>query len=95
MVDEICYLPVSEDGAVLFFQLINARHERAFAMLTSNNGFEEWGSALRDKVMATALTDRLPHHRHIVNIRDNSHRMRAHQDQLDARLLESNERSIG
>ena len=29
VVDEIGYLPVSQDGAVLFFQLINARHERA------------------------------------------------------------------
>ena len=26
VVDEIGYLPVSQDGAVLFFQLINARH---------------------------------------------------------------------
>ena len=29
VVDEIGYLPVNQDGAVLFFQLINARHERA------------------------------------------------------------------
>ena len=27
IVDEIGYLPVSRDGAVLFFQLINARYE--------------------------------------------------------------------
>ncbi len=41
VVDEIGYLPVSQDGAVLFFQLINARHERASTVLTSNKGFEE------------------------------------------------------
>ena len=29
VVDEIGYLPVSQDGAILFFQLVNARHERA------------------------------------------------------------------
>ena len=29
VVDEIGYLPVNQDAAVLFFQLINARHERA------------------------------------------------------------------
>ena len=28
---------------MLFFQLINARHERASTVLTSNKGFEEWG----------------------------------------------------
>ena len=52
VVDENGYLPVSQDGAVLFFQLINARHERASTVLTSNKGFEEWGSVLGDEVMA-------------------------------------------
>ena len=28
VVDEIGYMPVNQDGAVLFFQIINARHER-------------------------------------------------------------------
>ena len=59
VVDEIGYLPVTQDGAVLFFQLINARHERASTVLTSNKGFEEWGNVLGDEVMAAALIDRL------------------------------------
>ncbi len=57
VVDEIGYLPVSQDGAVLFFQLINARHERASTVLTSNKGFEEWGGVLGDEIMAAALID--------------------------------------
>ena len=69
VVDEIGYLPVSQDGAVLFFQLINARHERASTVLTSNKGFEEWGHVLGDEIMAAALIDRLLHHCPIVNIR--------------------------
>ena len=79
---ELGYLPVSQDGAVLFFQLINARHERASTVLTSNKGFEEWGGVLGDEVMAAALIDRLLHHCHIVNIRGNSYRMREHQQWL-------------
>ena len=39
---------------------------------------------LGDEVMAAALIDRLLHHCHIVNIRGNSYRMRAHQDWLRA-----------
>ena len=35
IVDEIGYLPVSRDGAVLFFQLINTRYEHASTVLTS------------------------------------------------------------
>ena len=80
VVDEIGYLPVSRDGAVLFFQLINARYEHASTVLTSNKGFEEWGAILGDEVMAAALIDRLMHHCHVVNIRGNSYRMREHTD---------------
>ena len=82
VVDEIGYLPVSQDGAVLFFQLINARHEQASTVLTSNKGFEEGGGVLGDEIMAAALIDRLLHHCHIVNIRGNSYRIRQHQHWL-------------
>lgn len=80
VVDEIGYLPVSPTGAMLFFQLINRRYERAATVLTSNKGFEEWGEILGDDVMAAALIDRLLHHCHIVNIRGNSYRMRHHTE---------------
>ena len=69
---------------MLFFQLINARHERASTVLTSNKGFEEWGHVLGDEIMAAALIDRLLHHCHIVNIRGSSYRMREHQHWLRA-----------
>ena len=72
MVDEIGYLPVTQEGAILFFQIVNARHEGASTVPTSNKGFEEWGSVLGDEVMAAALIDRLLHQCHIVNIGGNS-----------------------
>ncbi len=82
VVDEVGYLAMTQERPILFFQLVNARHERASTVLTSNKGFEEWGGVLGDEVMAAALTDRLLHHCHIVNIRGNSYRMRAHHDLL-------------
>ena len=82
VVDEMGYLPVSRYAAALFFQLVNARHERASTVLTSNKGFEERGAVLGDEVMPAALIDRLLHHSHIVNIRGNSYRMREHRDLL-------------
>ena len=80
VVDEIGYLPVSQSGAVLFFQLVNRRYERASTVLTSNKGFEEWGQILGDEVMAAALLDRILHRCHIVNIRGNSYRLRHHAE---------------
>jgi DNA replication protein DnaC len=80
VVDEIGYLPVTRTGAVLFFQIIGRRYERASTVLTSNKSFEEWGEVLGDEVMAAALIDRVLHHCHLVNIRGNSYRMREHAD---------------
>jgi DNA replication protein DnaC len=80
VVDEIGYLPITRTGAMLFFQLMSRRYERASTILTSNKSFEEWGEVFGDDVMATALIDRLVHHCHIVNIRGNSYRLRHHGD---------------
>jgi len=43
IVDEIGYLPITQGGANLFFQLVNARYEKGAMILTSNRGFAEWG----------------------------------------------------
>ncbi len=45
VVDESGYLPAVRDGAAFFFELINARHERASTILTSNRGFKEWAAS--------------------------------------------------
>ena len=76
IVDEIGYLPVSANGANLFFQLVNARYERNSTVLTSNKSFKDWGDIFGDTVVASALLDRLLHHCHIVNIQGNSYRLR-------------------
>jgi DNA replication protein DnaC len=86
IVDEIGYLPITRTGAMLFFQLISRRYERASTVLTSNKGFDEWGEIFGDDVMAAALIDRLVHHSHLVNIRGNSYRLRHHTDL--ARLIQ-------
>jgi DNA replication protein DnaC len=80
IVDEIGYLPITQTGAMVFFQLMSRRYERASTVLTSNKSFEEWGEIFGDEVMAAALIDRLLHHCHIVNIRGNSYRMRQHSE---------------
>ena len=83
VVDEIGYLPITRNGAMLFFQLMARRYETASTVLTSNKSFEEWGEIFGDDVMAAALIDRLLHHCHIVNIRGNSYRMRHHAELWD------------
>lgn len=80
IVDEIGYLPITQGGANLFFQLVNARYEKGAMILTSNRGFAEWGDVFGDPVVATALLDRLLHHAVVVQIEGASYRLRRHTD---------------
>ena len=75
IVDEIGYLPITRGGAILFFQLANARYEKGAMILTSTRGFAEWGEV---RIVATALLDRLLHHAAVVQIKGASYRLRAY-----------------
>ena len=80
IVDEIGYLPITQGGASLFFQIVNARYEKGAMILTSNRGFAEWGDIFGDPVVATALLDRLLHHAVVIRIEGASYRLRRHAD---------------
>ena len=80
IVDEIGYLPISNGGASLFFQLVNARYEKGAMILTSNRGFADWGEVFGDPIVATALLDRLLHQAVVIQIEGASYRLRSHAD---------------
>ena len=84
IVDEIGYLPIDQAGANLFFQLISRRYERGPMILTSNQSFGSWGDVFGDRVIATAILDRVLHHAITINIRGNSYRLK---DKLKAGLV--------
>ncbi len=76
IIDEIGYLPIDGLGASLFFQLISRRYEKGPMILTSNQTFGAWGEVFGDRVIATAILDRLLHHAVTLNIRGNSYRLK-------------------
>ena len=88
IIDEIGYLPIDRLGANLFFQLISRRYERGPMILTSNQSFGAWGDVFGDRVIATAILDRLLHHAVTLNIRGNSYRLK---EKLKAGLVRSAE----
>jgi DNA replication protein DnaC len=90
IVDEIGYLPIDRQGANLFFQLISRRYERGPMILTSNQSFGSWGEVFGDRVIATAILDRILHHAITLNIRGNSYRLK---DKLKAGLVRPTEAS--
>ena len=88
IIDEIGYLPIERQGANLFFQLISRRYERGPMILTSNQSFGAWGEVFGDRVIATAILDRLLHHAVTLNIRGNSYRLK---EKLKAGLVRPQE----
>jgi DNA replication protein DnaC len=90
IIDEIGYLPIERQGANLFFQLISRRYEKGPMILTSNQSFGAWGEVFGDRVIATAILDRVLHHAITANIRGNSYRLK---DKLKAGLVRTDESS--
>jgi DNA replication protein DnaC len=88
IIDEIGYLPIERQGANLFFQLISRRYEKGPMILTSNQSFGAWGEVFGDRVIATAILDRVLHHAVTINIRGNSYRLK---EKLKAGLVRPEE----
>jgi len=76
IIDEIGYLPIDRISANLFFQLVSRRYERGAVLITSNQSLSGWGEVFGDRLIATAILDRLLHHSTIVNIKGDSYRLK-------------------
>jgi DNA replication protein DnaC len=84
IIDESGALPIDRMGANLVFQLISRRYEKAPMRLTSNQGFGAWGEVFGDRVLATAILDRVLHHAITITIRGHSSRL---QEKLKGGLV--------
>ncbi len=64
---------MSKEEANHFFQIISKRYEKGSTILTSNLVFSKWVQIFAgDKVVTTAILDRILHHSHIINIQGDS-----------------------
>jgi DNA replication protein DnaC len=76
IVDELGYVPLSQTGAELLFEIFSQRHERGSTIVTSNLPFEEWTSVFDSQRLTGALLDRLTHHVHILELNGESDRLK-------------------
>ena len=75
VIDDIMMFPVSKEDAVAFFNLINELHGRTSLIITTNKAPKEWTEVLQDKVLTTALLDRILYRCEIIKLQGNSYRM--------------------
>ena len=82
LVDEIGIVEVEPVQVGLFFTLMNNRHRKKSTLLTSNLGFGQWGSFLKNEQLTAALLDRLTATSHVFNMKG----CRSLRDPLSASL---------
>jgi DNA replication protein DnaC len=88
IIDELGYVPLSQTGAELLFEVFSQRYERGATVVTSNLPFDEWTSVFGSERLTGALLDRLTHHVHILEMNGESYRLahskrRAHRAKPD------------
>ena len=83
IIDEIGYLPIDNDSANLFFQLISKRYEKHCTIITTNTNFSKWSEIFGAPTIANAILDRLLLHSHIVSIKGPSYRIQSKLQYLD------------
>jgi DNA replication protein DnaC len=69
LIDEIGYVEVEPVQVGLFFTLMHRRHRKNPTLITSNLGFSEWGSFLKNAHLTAALIDRLTENSHVINMK--------------------------
>ena len=69
LIDEIGYVEVEPVQVGLFFTLMHERHKKKPTLITSNLGFSEWGSFLKNDHLTAALIDRLTENSHVFNMK--------------------------
>jgi DNA replication protein DnaC len=70
LIDEIGYAEAEPSQVGLFFTLLQKRHKQHSTLLTSNLGFSEWASFLKNPHLTDALIDRLTESSHVFNMRE-------------------------
>ncbi|MBF0548521.1 MAG: ATP-binding protein [Candidatus Riflebacteria bacterium] len=70
VIDEVGYVEVEPVQVGLFFTLMQKRHKNKTTLITSNIGFAQWSSFLKNDQLTAALIDRLTENTHVINMKE-------------------------
>jgi len=69
LIDELGYVEVEPAQVGLFFTLLQKRHRRKPTLITSNLGFADWNTFLKNDHLTAALIDRLTTNCYVFNMK--------------------------
>lgn len=84
ILDELGYISFDKEGAELLFSHLSLRAGRRSTIITSNLSFLKWQEIFHDPVLTAALTDRLTHKSHVINMVGPSFRMRETEEWINS-----------
>jgi len=70
LIDEVGYVEVEPAQVGLFFTLMQKRYKNKTTLITSNIGFGQWSSFLKNDNLTAALIDRLTENSHVINMKE-------------------------
>ena len=70
LIDELGYMAGKKEQLPLFFDLIRRRHKTATTIITTQLGFDEWGSFFHDPHLTAAILDRITVNCAVFNMKD-------------------------
>jgi DNA replication protein DnaC len=70
LIDELGYVEIEPVQVGLFFTLMHKRHKKASTLITSNLGFKQWQTFLKNAHLTAALIDRLTEQSYVFNMKD-------------------------
>jgi DNA replication protein DnaC len=76
IIDELGFGPLDPAGRAQLFDLLIARSRRRSTIVTTHLALDDWAPIFGDPALASALSDRLGQHAHLINTRGLSQRAR-------------------
>jgi DNA replication protein DnaC len=76
VLDEFGYVPASQAGAELLFDVLSTAYEKTGVIVTTNLPFERWTEVLGNERLTGATLDRLTHRCHMLEATGESYRLK-------------------
>lgn len=84
IIDEMGFVPFTERGANLLFEVFSNRYEKGSIAVSTNLSFDKWVSLFKSVELTAALLDRFTHKAQIFVYRGESVRLLAAKQRLDS-----------